>query len=45
MNPYERHLVIALALSAIIILVNVLAITNGMAEGFYYKITGWLAGL
>ena len=45
MRSYERHLFIALALSTIVMLVNVFAITNGMADGFYYQITKWLTGL
>jgi len=45
MSSHERHLFIALALSTIVMLVNVIAITNGMADDFYHNITNWLTGL
>ena len=45
MRPHERHLFTALALSTIVMLVNVFAISNGMADDFYYQITNWLTGL
>ena len=42
MNRRDNYLITALAFSAILMLVNIIAVTNGMADGYYTVITDWL---
>ena len=45
MNNSDKHIITALALSAILMLVNIIAVTNGMADAYYQEITNWLNNL
>ena len=42
---YEKHILIALSLCTFIMLLNVVAVTTGVADPFYTPITEWLKDL
>ena len=45
MTSYEKHMVFALGLSTVLIALNVYAVTEGMADGYYTQVTEWLRPL
>ena len=45
MTSYEKHMVLALGLSAVFIALNVYAVTEGMADSYYAQVTKWLKPL
>ena len=45
MNRKDNYLITALALSAVLMLVNIIAVTNGAADGYYLEISNWLNNL
>ena len=45
MNKSDKHILTALALSAVLMLVNIIAVTNGVADGYYLEISDWLNNL
>jgi hypothetical protein len=45
MNRKDNYLITALAFSAVLMLVNIIAVTNGAADGYYQEISNWLNNL
>lgn len=41
----EKHLFVALALSALAMLVNIIAVTTGVADGYYSQLSSWLINI
>ena len=40
-----KHMILALSLSAFIMLLNIIAVTSGAADSIYTPLTSWLASL
>jgi hypothetical protein len=40
---YEKHMIVALTVSAFIMLLNIIAVTSGVADSVYSPITNWLS--
>lgn len=42
MSSFEKHMFVALSIATVIMLLNIIAVTSGMAESYYYQLTVWL---
>jgi hypothetical protein len=40
---YEKHMIVALTVSAFVMLLNIIAVTSGVADSVYSPITSWLS--
>jgi len=40
---YEKHMIVALTVSAFIMMLNIIAVTSGVADSVYSPITNWLS--
>ena len=45
MTDFEKRIFIALGIAAVVMLLNIIAVTHGLADGFYANINEWLFSL
>jgi hypothetical protein len=45
MPNYEKYMYSALMLSTVIIIINIVAVTSGLADSYYTQLTEWLDNL
>lgn len=45
MTSFEKHMFIALSVSSVLMLLNIYAVTNGLADDYYSHISAWLGSL
>ena len=41
MASFEKHMFIALSIATVAMLLNILAVTSGLADGYYSHINEW----
>jgi len=45
MSNHEKNLYIALMLSTVLMMINIVAVTSGIADSYYSQLTDWLNSL
>ncbi len=45
MADFEKRMLLALAIATVVMLLNIVAVTSGSADGYYAQITAWLRNL
>ena len=45
MTDFEKRMFIALGVATVVMLLNIIAVTNGVADSFYSHINAWLFSL
>jgi len=45
MTSFEKHMFVALSVCTVVMLLNIFAVTNGLADDYYSQISEWLRNL
>ncbi len=45
MTRFEKHIFIALGISTVVMLLNIIAVTSGVADRYYSQVSQWLQPL
>ena len=45
MSSFEKHMFAALSMSTVIMLLNIIAVSTGVADAYYSQLSNWLHSL